>query len=109
MIKGYRSRFDAFTKVGLQKRSEVLAAINKDNRLRLEALLKQAEKDGQDEYIWDSDFVYKWSNKMDKLNQELNETEDQTRTINRRQEALNLEISEFPELQRLRNDIKPLS
>ena len=37
-----------------------------------------------DEYIWDSDFVYKWSRKMDKLNKELNETEEQTKTINRR-------------------------
>ena len=79
------------------------------DRARLQALLKQAEKEGLGDYIWDPDFVRRWSTQMDTLNQELNETEEQTRTINRRQEALGLEISDFPELQRLRNDIKPLS
>lgn len=58
--------------------------MNSENRARLQALLKRAEKDGNDEYIWDPDFVCEWSRQMDSLNQELNETEDHTRTIQRR-------------------------
>ena len=75
--------------------------------MKFEALTKQHERDGHIEYIWDPDYVDKWSRAMDDLNAELNETENFTKIINRRQEALCLEISDFPELQRLRNDIKP--
>ena len=46
---------------------------------------------------------------MDSLNLELQQTEGLTKTINRRQEALNLEIAEFPELRKLKNDVKPVS
>ena len=60
-IKGFRSRFDAFTKVGLQHKSEVAKQMNKDNREHLQSLLRQAEKDGTGDYIWDPVQVSKWS------------------------------------------------
>ena len=60
-----------------------------------------------DDVIWDSEMIEIQTNKIKALNDKLSEVEEETRTINRRQEALQMKISDFPELFNLKQEIKP--
>ena len=62
---------------------------------------------GPGEYVWDYQYVDHWAAIMEALNVEVGAAESDCRTINRRQEALGMEISEFPDLVKLKNEVKP--
>lgn len=60
------------------------------------------------DFVWDSGLVQNLVAKIDALNGRLRGVEEDTRLINRRQEALQLKLSDFPELYDLKQRIKPL-
>ena len=55
-----------------------------------------------DDFVWDFNLVSELSAKIEELNAKLLEIEEATKTINRRQEALNMKATDFPELYDLR-------
>ena len=62
---------------------------------------------GPGELIWDFNFVEGWAIIMKQLNEDVKIAEDDTKTINRRQEQLGITRCDFPELLRLKEDVKP--
>ena len=61
-----------------------------------------------DSLVWDSQLVEQVSEQIGSLNAQLSKIEEETRTINRREEALQMKPTEFPELYDLKQRIKPL-
>ena len=84
-----------------------MKSMNASNKGYYEELFKMAEENGTPEMIWNSNHVSKWTDVMDKLNEDIAKAEEDTLQINEKQKALLMEITEFPELDMLRNEIKP--
>ena len=106
-IKAFKGRFQQFQNVGLQTRAEVEQLITPQTKEYYRDLLETAERDNIDDVIWDPKHVSKWAAVMHELNLELSEVEEDAQKINKRQEALGIDRTEFPELQILKNEIKP--
>ena len=68
-------------------------------------------KDGlgvnDDDIIWDSEMIEQQCDLINQLNEELRRVEELTKLINRREEALSMKLSDFPELYHLKQEIKP--
>ena len=74
----------------------------------LEKLAEDGNLLEEDDYIWDQHHVHELTMKINKLNDHLKIVEEDTRTINKRQESLQMKLSDFPELSDLKQRIKPL-
>ena len=86
-IREFRGRFEIFTQVGLQHKDKILKQLDSmelETRERYRQLLKWAKRDKTGDYIWDPEQVSKWSDQMKAINEELQDVEVQTKTINRR-------------------------
>ena len=55
-----------------------------------------------DDVVWDSEMVEAQTKKIHELNEALARVETDTKVINRRQEALQMKVSDFPELYNLK-------
>lgn len=95
----------------LPTKKDFEAGITPENRSYRLGLLEKMAADGlgmgEDDPIWDVKYIEQITDKINELNKMLAEVEDETKTINRRQEALQMKLSDFPELFMLKNEIKP--
>ena len=57
--------------------------------------------------VWDSQMVEDQVEKIRTLNETLAKVEQDCKVINRRQEALQMKIADFPELYNLKQEIRP--
>ena len=110
-LQQFLKKFKTFRAVTLPTRAEFTKNVTDDNRSYIFGTLEKMALDGlghnEDDVIWDAHMIEEQTLKIMSLNAALAQVEEDTKTINRRQEALQMKISDFPELFNLKQEIKP--
>ena len=112
LLRGFTKSFNAFHKISLPTGKEFREGMTEEDAAYRLMILEKMQRDGlpvgDDDLIWDPKLVERLSKQIIELNEQLSKVEDDTKTINRRQESLQLKITDFPELYDLKLKIKPL-
>ena len=106
----YERKFKEFKNAGLMTREELLTRESRESAIkRVKELILECEDRGfvQGELVWDRDEVGILTTKINKLIDELDAMELKVNTITRRQMALGIPMTDFPELSQLKQKIKP--
>ena len=106
-LLNFVQQFEKFKKVSLPTKAELLARKNQFNKDYIDELIYKSEQEGNEEYIWDRNMILEYVENMEKLNADIEKVEKATRVINKRQEALGVKMTDFPELFNLKTIIKP--
>ena len=107
-LLGFIHQFEIFKKVSLPTVAELEQRMTKENQSYIKELIYRCKSEMQEEYVWDPVMIQGYVEKIENLNKQLDNVEASTRTINKRQEALGVKPTDFPELYSLKAAIKPL-